>query len=214
MARPAFLFTFLLLAGSALTAAEPASFERAGRSLSQGRFKDAARELRQVAWDALPSLRTPTGSETKILRQAVESARTFLKKGEQPVEDRKAARQVLCLSRAYLPEELDGMAEALRVGGGVQRPELIGKSFQRYSAVARKAQVQGVVIVESVIDKEGCVRNSRVLKGLPLGLNTAALNAVRSWVFEPARFKERPVAAYYVVTVNFVLKADSEPWDR
>lgn len=43
-----------------------------------------------------------------------------------------------------------------------------------------------------------------------MGLDTAALNAIRNWTYEPATFKGRPVAVYYMVVVNFALEADSE----
>jgi len=54
-----------------------------------------------------------------------------------------------------------------------------------------------------VIDEEGCVRNTRILKALPLGLDVTTLAAVRSWTFRPATLEGRPVPVYYVLTVPF-----------
>jgi TonB family protein len=123
-------------------------------------------------------------------------------------EHRDAARQVLCLSRAYFPgEDLPGIEEALRVGGGVRPPVLIGKPVRPpYPPSARRAEIQGTEILEVIVDQEGCVRHPRVLKGLPMGFDRVALTAVQSWTFLPAMLEGRPRAVHYVVTVPFALK--------
>jgi periplasmic protein TonB len=62
------------------------------------------------------------------------------------------------------------------------------------------------VIVEAIIDKDGKVTNVRVLKGLPMGLDQAAVDAVKNWRFRPATLNGRPVSVYYSLTVNFRLQ--------
>jgi hypothetical protein len=57
-----------------------------------------------------------------------------------------------------------------------------------------------------VVDSEGCVRNPRVLKGLPFGLSEAAMAAVQGWLFKPARLHGSPVAVYYVIPIPFPAK--------
>ena len=91
----------------------------------------------------------------------------------------------------------------LRVGGGVSRPEITSKVNPVYTEIARKARLQGTVIVEAIIDERGNVTNVRVLKGLPMGLDRSAVDAVEKWKFKPAMFQGRPVKVYYVLTVNF-----------
>jgi protein TonB len=91
----------------------------------------------------------------------------------------------------------------LRVGGGVSRPEFITRVNPVYTEIARRARLQGTVIVEAIIDERGSVTNVRVLKGLPMGLDRAAVDAVEKWKFRPAMFQGRPVKVYYVLTVNF-----------
>jgi TonB family protein len=193
------VFGFLLVLNGAVLA-QPDRFEQIGKWASQGRFKEAAGELRRIVRGAEPDWQ-PSLAERKLLRRAIESARQGLQGREG-----KAARQLLCMSRAYFSEELPGIERALRVVGHPQRPELIGKPVQPYPEMARKAGIRGTVIVEVVIDREGCVRRPRVLKGLPLGLNEAALAAVRSWTFQPATMDGRPVAVHYVLAVSFPAK--------
>lgn len=96
--------------------------------------------------------------------------------------------------------------EILRVGGEITKPERLGGASPAYTELARKARIQGVVIVEAIIDKEGKVTNVRVLKGLPMGLDQAAVDAVKSWRFKPATLNGRPVSVYYSLTVNFRLQ--------
>lgn len=92
-----------------------------------------------------------------------------------------------------------------RVGGAVTRPELISKTTPVYTELARRARVTGVVILEALIDEAGDVTNLRVLKGLPMGLDQAAVEAVKNWKFEPATLEGKPVKVYYSLVVNFQL---------
>lgn len=188
----------LLLAGPAL-AAEGASFQRVGEQVSQGRFAEAAADLEEIAIRAGRSPQPPAPGEEKLLRDVIEKARTALKANA----NRKAARQVLCMSRAWFPEEELAGEDPLRVGGAVRPPKLIGRVEPRYTEIAARARVTGTVILETIIDQEGCSRRPRVLKGLPMGLDAAALAAVRNWTFEPATLKGRPMTVYYLVTLSF-----------
>jgi TonB family protein len=93
--------------------------------------------------------------------------------------------------------------EAMRVGGHTTRPQILFQAKPVYTAEARKQHAQGTVIAEVLIDREGCIQQARILKGLPMGLDKAALDAVKQWVFEPARLDGKPVPVFYVVTLNF-----------
>lgn len=93
--------------------------------------------------------------------------------------------------------------EPYRVGDNVTRPEKLSGAPPMYTEVARKARVQGVVILEAIIDELGDVVNARILKGLPMGLDKSALEAVKTWKFKPATLDGRPVKVYYTLTINF-----------
>lgn len=94
----------------------------------------------------------------------------------------------------------------VRSGGEVTRPEKISGPNPQYTEIARKARIQGVVIVEAIIDKTGRVRHVRVLKPLPMGLDQSAVEAVSQWKFKPATLHGRPVDVYYNLTINFRLQ--------
>lgn len=93
--------------------------------------------------------------------------------------------------------------QPLRVGGNVSRPEKISGNPPIYTEMARRARLQGVVIVEAIINERGEVVNARILKGLPMGLDKAALDAVQRWKFKPATLAGKPVKVFYTLTVNF-----------
>ncbi|HEV7507077.1 MAG TPA: TonB family protein [Thermoanaerobaculia bacterium] len=97
-----------------------------------------------------------------------------------------------------------------RVGGEITRPEIISSTRPIYTELARRARVMGTVIVEAVIDEHGDVTDAKVLKGLPMGLDQAAVNAIKAWKFRPATREGQPVPVYYVLTVNF--QVDGSPF--
>jgi protein TonB len=65
--------------------------------------------------------------------------------------------------------------------------------------------VQGVVIVEAIIDATGHVADARVLRSIPL-LDEAAVEAVQQWEFTPTFLNGAPQPVVMTVTVNFTLQ--------
>lgn len=94
----------------------------------------------------------------------------------------------------------------VRVGGDVKAPVAIRRVDPVYTDVARKARIEGVVIIEAIIDRNGDVTDVRVLKPLPLGLDISALEAVKRWKFTPGTLNGQPVPVIYNLTVNFRLQ--------
>jgi protein TonB len=73
-----------------------------------------------------------------------------------------------------------------------------------YPQIAQTAKVQGVVIIEAVIGKDGNVKDAKVLRSVAL-LDQAALDAVKQWKFTPTLLNNVPVEVIMTVTVNFTL---------
>ena len=94
-----------------------------------------------------------------------------------------------------------------RVGGDVKAPIVITRVEPVYPAEARANRVSGIVITEVVIDRTGVVRDAKVLKPLPYGLDQAALDAVKQWQFRPGTLHGEPVDTIFNLTVNFKLDA-------
>lgn len=92
-----------------------------------------------------------------------------------------------------------------RVGGGVSAPRILFAPDPDYSEEARKAKYQGTVVLWVVVGPDGRPRDVRVQRSLGLGLDEKAMEAVKSWKFEPARKDGQPVAVQINVEVNFRL---------
>ncbi|MFQ5349433.1 MAG: energy transducer TonB [Thermoanaerobaculia bacterium] len=93
----------------------------------------------------------------------------------------------------------------MQVGGDVRPPVRIHSPPPRYTEIARAARIQGTVILEAVIDANGRVDRIKLIKGLPMGLDRAAVDAVDRWRFEPATYKGKPVAVIYRLEIHFRL---------
>ncbi|MGH9521086.1 MAG: energy transducer TonB [Terriglobales bacterium] len=94
---------------------------------------------------------------------------------------------------------------AYRVGGGVSAPRALFAPDPEYSEEARKAKYQGTVVLWVVVGPDGRPRDIRVQRTLGMGLDEKAIEAVRSWKFEPAKKDGQPVAVQINVEVNFRL---------
>jgi protein TonB len=92
----------------------------------------------------------------------------------------------------------------MRLHAGMQAPGKIVHVDPVYPPIAQTARVQGVVILEAIIDARGFVKSVSVLRSIPL-LDQAAADAVRQWRFTPARLNGEPVPVVMTVTVNFTL---------
>jgi len=89
--------------------------------------------------------------------------------------------------------------------GGVTAPRAIYKPDPEYSEEARKAKYQGTVVLGLIVDSAGRPKGLKVERGLGMGLDEKALEAVRNWKFEPAEKDGKPVAVAISVEVQFRL---------
>jgi periplasmic protein TonB len=92
------------------------------------------------------------------------------------------------------------------VGGNITEPRKVSGPNPLYPEAARRARIQGVVVLECTIGKNGIVNSVKVLRGLPLGLTEAAVDAVNKWRFEPSTLNGKPVEVLYILTVRFNLQ--------
>jgi periplasmic protein TonB len=93
----------------------------------------------------------------------------------------------------------------MRLHQGMKAPHKIVDVGPAYPPIAQRARVEGVVILEAVIDAQGRVQSVQVLRSIPL-LDEAAIDAVRQWRFTPALLNAEPVPVVMTVTVNFTLQ--------
>jgi protein TonB len=90
-----------------------------------------------------------------------------------------------------------------QIGGGVSAPVLIYSVEPEFSEEARKAKVEGNVLVNLWVGTDGLPSHVRVLRGVGMGLDEKALEAVRQYRFKPAMENGKPVLVQLNVEVNF-----------
>ena len=88
---------------------------------------------------------------------------------------------------------------------GIQAPRKVVDVAPRYPALARESHVDGIVILDVIIDETGNVTSTHVLKSVTL-LDQAAIDAVRLWKFTPARLNGQAIPIVMTVTVAFRLQ--------
>jgi protein TonB len=93
----------------------------------------------------------------------------------------------------------------VRIGGSVAPPKLLTRVAPAYPRFAVEARVEGVVVLEAVVDPEGRVEDVRVLRSIPL-LDQAAMDAVKQWRYAPVLVNGQAVSCVLTVTVTFVLR--------
>jgi len=94
--------------------------------------------------------------------------------------------------------------QRIRVSSGVSQGLLIRKVQPAYPPLARQARIQGVVILQAQISKEGNIENLQLISGHPM-LAPAAIEAVKQWKYRPYLLNGEPVEVETQVQVNFTL---------
>ena len=94
--------------------------------------------------------------------------------------------------------------QKIRVSQGVAQGLLIHQVKPAYPPLARQARIQGAVILQAVISKDGSIQGLKVVSGHPM-LAPAAVDAVKQWRYKPYFLNGEPVEVETQITVNFTL---------
>jgi protein TonB len=93
-----------------------------------------------------------------------------------------------------------------RPGSGIEPPKLLREVKADYTDDARRAGIEGEVVLEIVVRRDGSVGDVRVRRGLDRLLDQRATAAVREWRFAPATRRGAPVDVIVEVSVEFRLR--------
>jgi TonB family protein len=134
----------------------------------------------------------------------------FLKKQGREDEAQAAGKQAENARRAATREGMMRIQagrgpEVYRVGSGVSAPKLRSKIEPQYTEEARVAKFQGTVVIYAEIGADGLAHNLHVIRGLGLGLDEKALEAIDRWRFYPGSKDGTPVTVAATIEVNFRL---------
>jgi protein TonB len=92
----------------------------------------------------------------------------------------------------------------LPISSGVMAGNLLSRTLPQYPAIPRAAHIQGVVVLQATISKNGSIENLRVVSGPPL-LRQAAIDAVQAWRYKPYLLNGDPVEVETTINVVFNL---------
>jgi TonB family protein len=90
------------------------------------------------------------------------------------------------------------------VGGRVQNNKLVSSTQPVYPDLAKSARIQGTVELAALIGQDGHIQQLSVISGHPL-LRQAAIDAVKTWVYQPTLLNEQPVSVSTTIDVTFTL---------
>jgi len=91
-------------------------------------------------------------------------------------------------------------------GSGILPPTLVREVKASYTDEARRRTLEGDVVLEIVVKRDGSVGAMRVVRALGGGLDQKAMDAVRQWRFGPATRNGAPVDVFVEVSVGFTLR--------
>jgi protein TonB len=94
--------------------------------------------------------------------------------------------------------------QRVRVSQGVSQGLLIKKVQPAYPPLARQARIQGQVLLQAEISKDGAIQNLRLISGHPM-LAPSAIEAVKQWRYKPYYLNGEPVEVETQITVIFSL---------
>ena len=92
--------------------------------------------------------------------------------------------------------------EPVRIGGQVSAPALLKRVEPIYPAIAQAAAIDGIVILDAIVDEHGRILSVKALRGHPL-LAKAAIDAVQQWEYEPLRLNGTPTPFELTVSLWF-----------
>jgi len=91
-----------------------------------------------------------------------------------------------------------------RPGSGVTPPTLLQEVKPTYTGEAMRLRIQGSVLLELIVQRDGTPREIRVIRSLdPKGLDREAVRAVEQWQFGPGRLNGVPVDVLVTVVMDF-----------
>ena len=97
---------------------------------------------------------------------------------------------------------------SLRISSGIAQGFLIHQIRPQYPSLARSARIEGMVVLQAVIGKDGTIQNLHLVSGHPL-LVQAAMDSVRQWRYRPYELNHEPVEVETTIQVNFTLGGEN-----
>jgi TonB family protein len=173
-----------ILSQTELVAVSRASLEKANSSMMLSIRKELSREQ----WEQLQKIR-----ELRRASVALSAGKPVSQPSRPPKPGPRDS------SASTQPAE-----QVYRVGGPVQAPRVRYQPLPTYTQEAREAKVEGIVLLQGIVRKNGRITDLKVLQGIGYGLDQSAINTITTeWRFEPGTKDGQPVDVQVNMEVSF-----------
>jgi protein TonB len=143
------------------------------------------------------------GDSHRVIRTGNSSVRVNLEPGTSP---QRVADEGVVKDIETAASVTTNASERVRISGGTSA--IVTNTVKpAYPLLARQMKVQGAVILNALISKDGVIQDLRVVSG-PTILASAAQDAVRQWHFKPHFQGNEPVETQAKITVNFTISTN------
>ena len=112
--------------------------------------------------------------------------------------------EVIAKKPAAVPTQTS-VPHRIRVGGNVVAAQLVSKVAPVYPAYTQEKGIEGPVLLEAVISKDGGILSLKVVNTADADLARAATTAVQQWRYQPTLLNGEPVEVVTTITVDFRL---------
>ena len=112
----------------------------------------------------------------------------------------------LAVGQAAAQGQQAGAAPVYKSGDGVSAPVVLTEVKPQYTAEAKRAGIEGTVLLECVVETTGKIGEVKVTKALDDGLDQEAIKAARRWTFEPGKKDGKPVRVQIALEMTFTLR--------
>jgi TonB family protein len=200
---------------SATPSSAPASHSTKTKSRVESHPSHGAAEAPPTPVTSLPSITTSNraalppleievvaGDQHRMVQPANPSLKVDLQTGSAPL----SAQAPTAVSQANSTESANGATNAgERVRLSADTAQMVERPVEpNYPMLAKQMKVQGSVVLQALIGREGAIQDLRVLSG-PAILSTAAMDAVKQWRFRPYYQSGEPIETEARITVNFTI---------
>jgi TonB family protein len=163
-----------------------------------------------LAAGAVPELQVAARDRDSVLEEEdfEKPFEDFAREMDRMMEERERREAAERAARAPEPAPaVQPLADGVyaNVPSGGTPPRLVRRVQPEYPPAARRAGVQGRVLIRAIVRKDGSVDRAEILQDRAFGLGDAARQAVQRWQFEPATYNGQPIDVYYTVSFDFQL---------
>ena len=114
----------------------------------------------------------------------------------------------LLLGAGYAQSQTNSNPDNQKAAAEDSQLKVIHRVPPIYPPEAKANQVEGMVVVQVLVDKQGNVAGTKIISG-PKVLADAAVTAIKAWKFKPATSQGRPVEKTTQIKVNFCERSAS-----